>query len=665
MFRSVPMVHLQVQVPNSDAAKVTRCIANAGLLHLVDIAHGRTLGEAAAPETRELLAAFRAIAHRIRRLAERLDGALPEPTGGLDQPAEVDLARERIRLEQQLAPLEQKINGIWQRFTQAQEQVARTRKASERAEILQRAGVDLTRAAALRFTALAFGLATPDDLAALAAALSPAPFAVVPLESDGTTSLAAVAVPASIRDRLDSALRIIAFEPIPLPSSDAAWQPDVLARELNTAEREQQHATDAINALRAESLALLANLSRRAEVGVFLLQAQTCFAAAGRFVVISGWIPEESVTAMRQAILETTQQRAVIDVQQPENLPEVSSGALSVPILHRNPLLLRPFQKLVQLYGTPSYQEVEPTAFFACSFLLMFGLMFGDIGHGLALFSAGFCLFRYVPRFLDYGILLMEVGTLSTVFGVLYGSFFGISGLLPILWMEPIRDIHRFMTVAVGMGVLLISLGLVLNIINTWRVGRRADAVLGPRGLLGAFLYWVALALITRAFVPQRLLLPTWLLVVCLLVIVLVLMVGPAAVRRLERRRPGGARATRGSRSLAALESSVEIVDTIFAYFANTISFVRVAAFAAVHAGVFVALFALADTIARLHFGGVLSIVSLVAGNVVIIFLEGLTVSVQVLRLEYYEFFGKFFRGGGEPYRPLMLRPRAQEGESS
>jgi len=135
------MVHLQVQVPNSDAAKVTRCIANAGLLHLVDIAHGRTLGEAAAPETRELLAAFRAIAHRIRRLAERLDGALPEPTGGLDQPAEVDLARERIRLEQQLAPLEQKINGIWQRFTQAQEQVARTRKASERAEILQRAGL--------------------------------------------------------------------------------------------------------------------------------------------------------------------------------------------------------------------------------------------------------------------------------------------------------------------------------------------------------------------------------------------------------------------------------------------------------------------------------------------------------------------------------------------
>jgi V/A-type H+-transporting ATPase subunit I len=100
----------------------------------------------------------------------------------------------------------------------------------------------------------------------------------------------------------------------------------------------------------------------------------------------------------------------------------------------------------------------------------------------------------------------------------------------------------------------------------------------------------------------------------------------------------------------------VELVDSLFSFFANTISFVRIAAFAAVHAGVFIAMFALADTLAALRFGQPLAIVSLVAGNIVMIFLEGLTVSVQVLRLEYYEFFGKFFKGGGELYRPLMLR---------
>jgi hypothetical protein len=130
-------------------------------------------------------------------------------------------------------------------------------------------------------------------------------------------------------------------------------------------------------------------------------------------------------------------------------------------------------------------------------------------------------------------------------------------------------------------------------------------------------------------------------------------------VPRLERRRP-----PRPAHAvpiwLVLLDGSVEIVDAVFSFFANTISFVRVAAFAAVHAGIFIALFSVADTLARLRFGGeTLSLVSIVAGNILIVLLEGLTVSVQVLRLEYYEFFSKFFRGGGEPYRPLMLRVRA------
>lgn len=665
MFRSVPMVHLQVQVPNTDAAAVTRCIAKAGLLHLVDIAHGRTLGDACAPETRELLAAYRAIAHRIRRLAERLDAVLPEPSGGLDRDGEIDLARERSQLELRLAPLEQSIGNSWRRQVEARDRAVKAREASQRSERLRRAGVEVTRCTTLRFTSIAFGIAASEDLAALAATLAPAPFAVIPLDTEGAASLAAVALPASGRERLNDALRVIAWEPLPLPSNPAAWDPEVLAGELQQAEGAERQAADMIVATRKASLEALTELSRRAEIGVLLLQAQTCFAAAGRFVVISGWIPVESADAMRQAILSTTEQRAVVDIEAPENLPEVFSGALRVPILHRNPLLLRPFQKLVQLYGVPSYQEIEPTAFFGVSFLLMFGLMFGDVGHGLVLFSAGFCLFRYFPRFLDYGILLMEGGVSSMLFGILYGSCFGISGLLPILWMEPIRDIHRFMSVAIGLGVVLVSGGLILNTINTWRSGRRADAVLGARGLFGAFLYWVTLALIARAFIPQSWILPTWALVLLLCTSVVVLVLGPSIVSWLEQERPGRVRAAAGPRWLVALEASVEIVDTLFAYFANTISFVRVAAFAAVHAGVFIALFALADTLARVRFGGLLSIISLVAGNIVMILLEGLTVSVQVLRLEYYEFFGKFFRGGGEPYRPLMLRPRAQEGDNS
>jgi V/A-type H+-transporting ATPase subunit I len=139
-------------------------------------------------------------------------------------------------------------------------------------------------------------------------------------------------------------------------------------------------------------------------------------------------------------------------------------------------------------------------------------------------------------------------------------------------------------------------------------------------------------------------------------VAVLLLVLRRPIVKRLDRGHPTRGARPHSPRWLTALEGSIELVDSIFSFFANTISFVRIAAFAAVHAGIFMAMFALADTLSQLRFGQPLAVAALVAGNIVMIFLEGLTVSVQVLRLEYYEFFGKFFKGGGELYRPLMLR---------
>ena len=167
-------------------------------------------------------------------------------------------------------------------------------------------------------------------------------------------------------------------------------------------------------------------------------------------------------------------------------------------------------------------------------------------------------------------------------------------------------------------------------------------------------------ALLARGFMPGTVVVPDWLLWT----------LGGCAVSLIVLRRPLLARLPRAARSsgppapvwLRALEGSVELVDTLFAYFANTVSFVRIAAFAALHAAIFIALFAVSDTLADMRFGRPFSIAALVIGNILLVLLEGLTVSVQVLRLEYYEFFGKFFRGGGEQYRPLMLRSDRKGG---
>jgi V/A-type H+-transporting ATPase subunit I len=649
------MVHMQIQVPSRDAPAVTRQIAAQGLLHLIDIAHGRIAADASPPGTRDELAAFRDLVRRIRRTADRLEVILPDPSGALADGEIRDFSEEHRALEARMKPVESAVDELWQRMTDNREAVVRARDYLKHVERLRRAAIAVGRLSGLRFATVSVGLMQVDALPSLAAVLAPAPFAILPLDISEGTALTAVAVPTTVRDRLESGLRVVTFEPISL-TAQAADDPEGARAGLHQAEELERRLVDELVALSARSAATLIDLARRADLGALLLQAQTHFAASGRYVVISGWIPEDRADRMSRAIAAVSNGRGVVDIEKPQDMPEALTSALRVPILYRNPLLLRPFQMLVQLYGVPSYREVQPTAFFAVSFLLMFGLMFGDVGQGLVLFSAGYCLFRYLPRFLDYGILLMECGVASMVFGALYGSLFGIEGLLPVLWMEPIRDMQRFMVVAVGFGIVVVSIGLVINIVNSWRSGERAAALLGPRGVFGAFSYWILVMLLARAFMPTNIALPAPLLLGMAAVPLVLIVFRRPLVRLVERGNPARVQHSDAPRWLMALEASVELVDSLFSFFANTISFVRVAAFAAVHAGIFIAMFALADTLNNYRFGQPLGILALVAGNVVMIFLEGLTVSVQVLRLEYFEFFGKFFRGGGEPYRPLMLR---------
>jgi V/A-type H+-transporting ATPase subunit I len=654
LLGSVPMVHLQIQVPSRDAAVVTHCIAAQGLLHLVDIAHGHVTLDHPPADARQALAAYRDLSSRIRRVAERLGVDLRDVSGSVDASAPTDLAVERSTLEAALKPIESETTAVWTALRDARDRVGTLTTTARNLTRLTAAGVPLDRLTDLRFLSLRIGL-TPVAAAADIASLSaPAAVAVVPLALDEGRALVAVATGRAMADRIEAALRLVPFESIDVsastvPAGDVERARDEAEQRVTTLQDERRTIAQRV----AEEIR---ELWRRAELGVLLLQAQLHFAVTGRFLVIAGWIPADHADALAQRIAEVSERRAVVTIERPEDMPEVAAQGLRIPILHRNPVLLRPFESLVQLYGTPAYREVHPTAFFAVSFLLMFGLMFGDVGHGATLFAAGYSLYRWVPRFLDYGILLMEVGCASALFGFLYGSCFGIEGLLPVLWMEPVRDLPRFMVVAVSLGVVLITAGFALNVVNSWRAGERATAVFGLHGVFGAFLYWSLLALAIRFFKPVSWTVAPAVIWALFLSAVALIACKRPLVKRLDgwqqaERRPGA----NAPFWLGALEGSVELVDALVTFFANTVSFVRIAAFAAVHAGVFIAMFALADTLGELRFGGLLSVLALIAGNAVIILLEGLTVSVQVLRLEYYEFFGKFFRGGGEVYRPLML----------
>ncbi|HEX9163253.1 MAG TPA: V-type ATPase 116kDa subunit family protein [Thermoanaerobaculia bacterium] len=655
VLRTVPMVHFRVQVQTRDAPAVTRAIAGAGLLHLVDIAHGRSPYETAPPGVADLYAAFRDLRNRVRVASEKLGVRLAEPEGSLLDNAGNDFAAERERIAATLEPIEKRIDQLSHAASAAHERAINLAEQLENAQRLRDAAIDGQLVSAAKFVTIRFALADDEAADALASLLTPVPFAIIPLDAR-EPRLVAIAVANFARPRLEEAQRVSLVRPIRDPSSDV----DQLRRDRDDAVAAEATARKELQTARDELAPALVSIGQKVEIATLLLQAQTFFAAAGRFVVISGWLPAESAARLKEKIRAAAGEGAVVDVERAEDVPGVLEGSMRVPILHRNPLVLRPFQRLVNLYGTPSYGEVQPTAFFAISFLLMFGLMFGDVGHGAILFIAGWSLFRYLPQYLDYGILLMEAGSASMAFGVLYGSVFGVHTILPTLWLEPLHDMQRFMMTAIAIGALIVTTGLVLNVINTWRIGNVKDALSGSRGLFGALLYWVVLVLLARTFIAPAYVVPAWLIFSLAAAAVAVLVAGRPLARRFEHRRPAPVVRT-SPVWLTLLESAIELVDTLFSYFANTISFVRVAAFAAVHAGVFIAIFTVADTLAHMRGGGVFSVGVHVAGNALMILLEGLTVSVQVLRLEYYEFFGKFFRGGGEAYVPLMLRHEPAE----
>jgi V/A-type H+-transporting ATPase subunit I len=655
------MVHVRIQVPGRDGAAVTREIAAKGLLHLIDIAHGTSPSVSAAPASTALLARIRDTAYSIRRVSEALGLPPPNVSGPLPNlPAAGDFESEYEQIAARLEPVRSEVDEAVRRRTRASAEKASLTLLLDRAERLTAAGLEPSRLARLHFAHVRIGLASTEDLRQLAGLLVPAPFAVIPLDDRRPRRLAALIVPSSGRDRLDAALRAVPVEIVDLAQDDGL-DAGVLPQRLAAAAAAEGAAAQALAELAARHREELGDLASRIDVAVLLLQAQTMFATAGRFLVISGWIPRDRADELAAAIARVSGQRAIVTVEKPEEVAAAYGPALSVPILHRNPLLLRPFDRLVQVYGIPSYGEVQPTAFFALSFLLLFGLMFGDVGHGLVLISAGYCVFRYMPRFLDYAILLMEAGTASACFGAVYGSAFGVEtpwrGLA-----DPMRDVTSLAMAAIGIGVVVVSGGVALNVVNSWRAGERVAALTSTRGLFGAFVYWSALALAARAVLPVGWVVPDALILGLAAAGIALIASRPLIVRALGTNHVRPARESAAPRSLAALESSIELVDALFSYLANTISFVRVAAFAAVHAGVLLAIFALADTFSQFRFGGLVSVAVLVAGNVAVILLEGLTVAVQVLRLEYYEFFSRFFRGGGEPYRPLMLRPNGVQG---
>lgn len=321
-------------------------------------------------------------------------------------------------------------------------------------------------------------------------------------------------------------------------------------------------------------------------------------------------------------------------------------AATSPPTKLKNPAILKPFEMFVEMYGLPAYNEMDPTLFVALTYTLMFGIMFGDVGQGLVLVVGGFLLYRFKKMRLA-GIIAVA-GIWSTVFGFLYGSLFGFEDILPALWMRPMENIMGTLMMAIAFGGVLILIAMVLNIINAIRAKEFGTLLFSQSGIAGLVCYGTAAFCIALLAMGHPL--PAAVIIGVAVGVPLVAILFKEPLSRLvERQSP----VLPKGKVMYLVEALVEGFDVVLSYATNTISFVRVGAFALSHAG----MMGVVLTLAGIEQGSPNWIV-VVLGNIVVTALEGLVVGIQVLRLEYYEMFSRFYKGSGKPFVAFHKKDR-------
>jgi V/A-type H+-transporting ATPase subunit I len=323
-----------------------------------------------------------------------------------------------------------------------------------------------------------------------------------------------------------------------------------------------------------------------------------------------------------------------------------------------NPGIVGSFQLLTTTYAQPLYKEIDPTLLMTITFPLLFGAMFGDLGQGLVLAALGVLLTSRKVKMLrsmsGLGVIVIACGLAAAVFGILYGSFFGFEEVIHPVWMRPLTNILTILGIAIGAGIVLLSLGFILNIINAAIARDRGRLLFDHNGIAGLVLYWSLLGL-AASIALKGFPIPTPVFTVLAIVSAVAVMFSEVFKHLVEGHRP----LIEGGVGTYIVQAVVELFETLISFLSNSLSYVRVGAFAVAHGGLSAVIFILAALASPGH--GIGYWIVVVIGNLFIIGFEGLIVSIQTMRLEYYEFFSKFFTGGGARYKPLKVQPAAGE----
>jgi V/A-type H+-transporting ATPase subunit I len=509
-----------------------------------------------------------------------------------------------------------------------------------------------------RFLMVRYGGIRHDNMEYINEKTAPLAAVVLTLETRGNEDVILLVGLKKDRLKIKRILREAAFEEIAIPSDKSVnagkeAMEEGISEKIDRVEEEIRQVGLKMEEIKERNTSLIIKYYQLLRVGELFMRVKGYMKRTNKTYLFSGWIPSSRKGFVKNEILKAAGGQAIIEIVAPEEVAGVKEGKVKVPVLFKHPNFLRPFGMLVSSYGVPSYKVIDPTFLVAVSFLLMFGMMFGDVGHGAVLCVIGW-LTGFYNRKSDeknpailVGKLAFYCGISSIVFGFLFGSVFGLEELIEGLWRKPMHNVIYFFKVAIYFGVAMISGGIILNIINAIRLRNFKTLFFDHAGVISAAMYWCGIAVVS-AFLAGRPVSVKLIAVGIGIPLVLIFLREPITAV-VGKRKPHFEQGV----LTYIMETVIEIMEIVTGYLGNTVSFIRVAAFSLAHAGLFVAVFSLVDMVKGSSGGVIYSALILVLGNALIIALEGLVVTVQAIRLEYYEFFSKFFVAGGVAYKPI------------
>lgn len=361
------------------------------------------------------------------------------------------------------------------------------------------------------------------------------------------------------------------------------------------------------------------------------------------FFILCGWMSEKDALAFQNDIKDDNRIFCLVG----NDGHDISKQP---PTKLKNPKLFKPFEMYVKMYGLPAYGEMDPTWFVAITYSFIFGAMFGDVGQGLLLFIGGFLLYKF--KNITLAGIISCAGFFSTIFGFLFGSIFGFEDVIPALWLRPMNammtvpfvgKLNTVFIIAIGFGMGIILLCMIFSIINAWRAKDVEKIWFDTNAVAGLVFY--ASAVVSIVLIVSGKKLPGALVLCIMFIVPLLVIFFKEPLTNLVQKK---AEIMPKQKGMFIVQGVFEMFEVLLSYFSNTLSFVRIGAFAVSHAAMMEVVLMLAGAES-----GNPSILVIVLGNLFVCGMEGLIVGIQVLRLEYYEIFSRFYKGTGRKFEPF------------